>query len=94
MLDELVSDVRDLFVRQVDQAGAGAEQTTAEADVHRRLHFVARQHPDFDAALLQQTDRLGHLVLEFVLNAGRAQQRQVALDQLRAGGNVFFAALK
>ena len=46
----------------------------------RHLYLVAREHPDLDAGDRELGDRRGHVVLQLVLDRGRADDDEVALD--------------
>ncbi|KAJ2864202.1 hypothetical protein GGH94_003066 [Coemansia aciculifera] len=56
------------------------EQVAAVPDVDGRLRLVAREHPQLDAGQRQLRDRLGHAVLQLVLDGSPANQLQLALD--------------
>mmetsp|Transcript_6711 Transcript_6711/g.12334 ORF Transcript_6711/g.12334 Transcript_6711/m.12334 type:complete len:719 (-) Transcript_6711:441-2597(-) len=58
------------------------EEVAGDADVDGRRHVVAGQHPDFDLSVQQVLDRLGHAVLQLVLDGRRADEvhLRVAFD--------------
>ena len=68
--------------KRTHQAHRLGNETTRHADVDGRLLPVARQDPHLDAGLLQRVDRVRHALLQLVLDGRRAEQKQVALDDL------------
>ena len=50
------------------------KKLASESNIHSCLNFVACEHPDFDPGLLEGDDCCGDIVLEFVLDGGRANQ--------------------
>mmetsp|Transcript_1573 Transcript_1573/g.2049 ORF Transcript_1573/g.2049 Transcript_1573/m.2049 type:complete len:309 (-) Transcript_1573:172-1098(-) len=60
------------------------EQVASHADVDSGLHLVPCQHPHLDASLQKHLDRLGHKLLELVLDSCGTQQQQpgIFLDLL------------
>ena len=55
--------------------------------------LVAGEHPDLDAGERQVRDRLGHAVLQLVLDRRRAHQRHPLLDLLVHGRQLVVAVL-
>ena len=55
------------------------------ADVHRSLHFVAREHPDLDSRLPEIVDGLSDVLLELVFDRGRAIQLKLEFKLLTDG---------
>eukprot|EP00976_Prorocentrum_cordatum_P019055 386451-Prorocentrum_minimum.AAC.1 len=57
--------------------GVVVEQAAREADVDRRLHLVAGEHPQADVRLGERRDGARHALLKLVLDGGGPQQHQV-----------------
>ena len=72
--------------RQLDEEHVVGEQFGGFGDVYRRLDLVARQHPELDLGPGELMDRLGHAVLESILDGRRADDLEVPFNQRRGLG--------
>mmetsp|Transcript_3974 Transcript_3974/g.11312 ORF Transcript_3974/g.11312 Transcript_3974/m.11312 type:complete len:311 (+) Transcript_3974:1725-2657(+) len=70
------------------------DERARKADVDRRLHLVARQHPQPDARLGQHCNALRDALLQLVLNRGAAEQDEVTLHHLADRSDLFVAVLQ
>ena len=53
----------------------------------RCLDLVASEHPDLDAGLAQRVDRLKHILLQLVFDAGHRQELHLVLERHDCVGN-------
>ena len=65
----------------VDVVGAG-DEFGGDGDAARGFDFVACEHPDFDAGVAEQFEGGLDVFLEFVFNAGDAEEFKVVLEVL------------
>ena len=69
--------------RQLDEEHVVGEQLRRLRDINGRLDLVARQHPELDLGPGEFMDRLGHAVLQSILDGRRADDLEVPLSAPR-----------
>ena len=53
------------------------EETSRDADVHRRFDLITSKHPDLHTCALHELDGVSHFILQPILNGGRSNELHV-----------------